>query len=71
MEPPYSVLADALFKYQSSLDWIQALWLVTVGGSMACLTRDTTAIALALLESRKPPRGGAGLVPALDDGGRD
>ncbi|MCB8820442.1 hypothetical protein [Microvirga rosea] len=63
MEPPYSVLADALSKYQSSPDWVQALWLVavpvTVVGSVACVMRGVTAIVLALLARRRGPEGAA------------
>jgi len=57
MEQPYSVLADALSKYQSSPDWVQALWLVavpvTVVGSVACVARAVTTIAMAMLVRRR------------------
>lgn len=55
MEPSvqsYSVLADALSKFHTAPEWIQALWLVTVPvtvvGASACLTRAVKHIAAAL-----------------------
>ena len=49
MEPSYSVLADALSKFHTSSEWIQALWLVvvpaTIVGVTACVMRAVREIA--------------------------
>jgi hypothetical protein len=38
MEPSYSVLADALSKFHTAPEWIQALWLVVVPVTMLGMT---------------------------------
>jgi hypothetical protein len=49
----YSFLADALSKFHTAPEWIQALWLVTVPvtivGASACLMRAVRDIAAALI----------------------
>lgn len=50
----YSVLADALSKFHTAPEWIQALWLVmvpvTVVGASACLGWAVKEIAAALAQ---------------------
>ncbi|WP_457093292.1 hypothetical protein [Microvirga sp. P5_D2] len=64
MEPSYSVqsysvLADALSKFHTAPEWIQALWLVmvpvTIVGATACIMRAVREIAAAIAR-----RGAAG-----------
>ena len=49
MEPSYSVVADALSKFHTAPDWIQALWLVlgsaTVLGCAFCGLEAVRAVA--------------------------
>jgi hypothetical protein len=49
MEPSYSVVADALSKFHTAPEWIQALWLVmvpvTVLGTAFCLLQIVKEIA--------------------------
>ena len=56
MEQPYSVWADALNKFHTAPDWIQALWIVatcaTVLGSVFCIMRGLKEIAVAALARR-------------------
>jgi hypothetical protein len=63
MEPSYSVLADALSKFHTSPEWIQALWLVavpvTVLGSAYCVMRAAKEIAVAALNRREELQGRA------------
>jgi len=56
----YSFLADALSKFHTAPEWIQALWLVmvpvTAVGVSACLMRAVQHIAAALVR-REEARG--------------
>jgi hypothetical protein len=56
MEPSYSVLADALSKFHTAPEWIQALWLVmvpvTIVGATACIMRAAREIAAVIARHR-------------------
>lgn len=52
----YSIVADALSKFHTAPEWIQALWLVmmpvTIVGVAACITREAGQIAALAAQRR-------------------
>lgn len=56
MDQPYSFWADALSKFHTSSEWIQALWLVTVPvtvvGAIACIMWGISQIVAVVRRSR-------------------
>jgi hypothetical protein len=67
MEPPYSVVADALSKFHTAPEWIQALWLVmvTVLGAAFCLLQAVKEIVA--LFARPGERQGVPLYALYED----
>jgi hypothetical protein len=59
MEPSYSAFADLLAKFQSSPEWIKALWLVTaatmVVGVSRCVADVLKALIAAAVRRSDPP----------------
>ena len=49
MEPSYSVFADLLAKFQSSPEWIKALWLVTFAAMVVGVSRCVADVLKALI----------------------
>jgi hypothetical protein len=67
MEPSYSVVADALSKFHTAPEWIQALWLVmvTVLGAAFCLLQAVKEIVA--LFARPGERQGVPLYALYED----
>ena len=49
MEPSYSVFADLLAKFQSSPEWIKALWLIAVAAMVVGVSRSVADVLKALI----------------------
>jgi hypothetical protein len=49
MEPSYSVFADLLAKFQSSPEWIKALWLIAVAAMVVGVSRCVADVLKALI----------------------
>jgi hypothetical protein len=63
MEPStYSVFADMLAKFQSSPEWIKALWLVAVTAMVVGVSRCVADVLKALIAAVTPRRAGDGFV---------
>ena len=48
MEPTYSVFADLLAKFQSSPEWIKALWLIAVAAMVVGVSRSVAHVLKGL-----------------------
>ena len=62
MDPSYSVFADLLAKFQSSPEWIKALWLVTGAAMMVGVSRSVADVLKALIAAVAPRRDVAPLI---------
>jgi hypothetical protein len=62
MEPSYSVFADLLAKFQSSPEWIKALWLVTFAAMVVGVSRSAADVLKALIAAVSPRRSDPPLI---------
>jgi hypothetical protein len=62
MEPSYSVFADLLAKFQSSPEWIKALWLIAVAAMVVGVSRSVADVLKALIGAVAPRRDVAPLI---------
>ena len=63
MEPfTYSIVADLLAKFQSSPEWIKALWLVTGAAIPIGVSWCVADVLKALIAAAGPRRAGDGFV---------
>jgi hypothetical protein len=63
MEPfTYSIVADLLAKFQSSPEWIKALWLVTMTAMVVGVSWCVVDVLKALIAAAGPRRAGDGFV---------
>ena len=72
MEPStYSIVADLLAKFQSSPEWIQALWLVTAAAMVVGVSRSAADVLKALIAAAAPRRDVAPLIDMPPPGDAD
>jgi hypothetical protein len=62
MEPSYSVFADMLAKFQSSPEWIKALWLVTAAAMVVGVSRSVADVLKVLIAAVTPRRSDPPLI---------
>jgi hypothetical protein len=62
MEPSYSVVADLLAKFQSSPEWIKALWLVTAAAMVVGVSRSVADVLKVLIAAVTPRRSDPPLI---------
>jgi hypothetical protein len=72
MDPStYSVFADLLAKFQSSPEWIKALWLVTAAAMVVGVSWCVADVLKALIAAVTPRRAGDGFVDMPPPGDAD
>jgi hypothetical protein len=62
MEPSYNAFADMLAKFQSSPEWIKALWLVTAAAMVVGVSRSAADVLTALIAAVAPRRSDPPLI---------